>query len=64
MTEAQTALARFEAAGGTIPLPAEAPEHLVKARWMLEELRVSLFAQQLGTAESVSLQRLQKVLAG
>jgi ATP-dependent helicase HrpA len=64
MTEAQTASARFEAAGGTIPLPAEAPEHLVKARWMLEELRISLFAQQLGTAESVSLQRLQKVLAG
>jgi ATP-dependent helicase HrpA len=31
---------------------------------MLEELRVSLFAQQLGTAETVSLQRIQKVLNG
>ncbi|MGG7508738.1 ATP-dependent RNA helicase HrpA [Plantibacter sp. YIM 135249] len=64
LTEAQTAIARYEAAGGTIPLAAYAPEHLVKARWMLEELRISLFAQQLGTAESVSLQRIQKVLAG
>ncbi len=31
-------------------------------RWMLEELRVSLFAQELKTAYPVSVQRLQKVL--
>lgn len=31
-------------------------------RWMLEELRVSLFAQSLGTAEPVSEQRLRKAL--
>jgi len=36
---------------------------LVRARWMLEELRVSLFAQSLGTAEPVSLQRIKKLLA-
>ncbi len=29
-------------------------------RWMLEELRVSLFAQQLGTSMSVSSKRLEK----
>jgi len=29
-------------------------------RWMLEELRVSLFAQQLGTSLSVSAKRLEK----
>lgn len=29
-------------------------------RWLLEELRVSLFAQELGTAEKVSAQRLEK----
>ncbi len=33
---------------------------LVHYRWMLEEFRVSLFAQQLGTAVSVSPQRLDK----
>jgi len=29
-------------------------------RWLLEEFRVSLFAQQLGTRAKVSIQRLQK----
>jgi ATP-dependent helicase HrpA len=32
-------------------------------RWQLEELRVSLFAQQLGTPEKVSEQRIRKALA-
>ncbi|WP_231332215.1 ATP-dependent RNA helicase HrpA [Actinomadura graeca] len=34
-----------------------------QARWMLEELRVSLFAQQLGTRYPVSDKRIRKVLA-
>ena len=62
MTEVQTATTRFTDAGGSIPLPPHSRPALVHARWMLEELRVSLFAQQLGTAETVSLQRIQKVL--
>ncbi|MEW6920548.1 ATP-dependent RNA helicase HrpA [Trueperella pyogenes] len=36
---------------------------LRQARWMIEELRVSLFAQQLGTAGKVSPQRIRKLLA-
>ena len=32
-------------------------------RWMLEEYRVSLWAQQLGTKGSVSDQRIRKALA-
>ena len=51
-------------AGGTIPLAADAPATLVHGRWLLEEYRVSLFAQGLGTAEPVSLQRLTKALSG
>ena len=35
---------------------------LADVRWMLEELRVSLFAQQLGTDGSVSEKRIRKVL--
>ena len=31
-------------------------------RWMLEELRVQLFAQQLGTSQSVSSQRIRRAL--
>jgi ATP-dependent helicase HrpA len=63
MTEVQTATARFTEAGGRIPLTPNSAPSIVHARWMLEELRISLFAQQLGTAETVSLQRIQKVLS-
>jgi ATP-dependent helicase HrpA len=63
MTQVQAANAKFTAAGGRIPLPADAGDSLVRVRWMLEEFRVSLFAQHLGTSESVSLQRIQKALA-
>ena len=31
-------------------------------RWMLEEFRVSIFAQELGTAQPVSAQRLKALL--
>ena len=56
------AQAVFADAGGTIPLPADAPDRLLRARWQLEELRISLFAQHLRTAEPISLQRFQKML--
>ncbi|MBP2437648.1 ATP-dependent RNA helicase HrpA [Microbacterium amylolyticum] len=62
MTEFERAEKAFREAGGDIPLPITAPENLVRARWMLEEFRVSLFAQRLGTAETVSVQRIVKAL--
>jgi ATP-dependent RNA helicase HrpA len=40
------------------------PDHLRRVRWLLEEYRVSLWAQQLGTDGSVSDQRVRKALAG
>ncbi|MBA4502038.1 ATP-dependent RNA helicase HrpA [Marinobacterium marinum] len=40
----------------------ERPHDLVRFRWLLEEYRVSLFAQQLGTRESVSEKRLKQAL--
>ena len=45
-------------------LPAGRPQHaaLREARWMLEEWRVQLWAQHLGTAQKVSDQRIRKVL--
>jgi ATP-dependent helicase HrpA len=36
---------------------------LAELRWMIEELRVSLFAQELGTAEKVSAERLDRLWA-
>jgi ATP-dependent helicase HrpA len=41
-----------------------APERREAFRWLLEEFRVSLFAQELGTAESVSAARLSALLEG
>ena len=63
MTEVQTATARFELAGGTLPLAADCSPALTRARWLIEELRLSLFAQHLATSEPVSLQRIVKVLS-
>ena len=63
MTEVQAATARYELAGGRLPLLPDSTVSLVRARWLLEELRLSLFAQHLGTAEPVSLQRIVRVLS-
>jgi len=63
LTEVQQATERYEAAGGTFPPAATAAPPLVRARWLLEEFRISLFAQDLRPSESVSLQRIVKVLA-
>lgn len=41
---------------GGVPSP-----ELVRYRWMIEELRVSLFAQELGTSAPVSAKRLTKL---
>ncbi len=38
------------------------PEKFLELRWRLEELRVSLFAQELKTAYPVSVQKLQNCL--
>ncbi|TYL54496.1 ATP-dependent RNA helicase HrpA [Agromyces mariniharenae] len=59
----EPAVAAFDAAGGRIPIDPEADPTLVRVRWMLEELRVGLFAQELRTAETVSPQRIAKALA-
>ena len=46
------------------PYEARAAAALTQARWMAEELRVSMFAQTLGTPNKVSMKRLLGVLAG
>ncbi|MCU1575985.1 MAG: hrpA, partial [Leifsonia sp.] len=63
MVEVQSATERYRSAGGELPPTPDAAPPLTHARWLLEELRISLFAQHLGTAESVSLQRITKVLS-
>ncbi|MGN6326424.1 ATP-dependent RNA helicase HrpA [Pseudolysinimonas sp.] len=63
-TEVEQAVALYRDAGGPLPLRFDIPERLVAVRWMLEELRLSLFAQPLGARGPVSVQRVRKALAG
>jgi len=58
--EARTAAARLEHWRATRPPGAPWPESVVEYRWLIEEFRVSLFAQQLGTVRSVSAKRLEQ----
>jgi ATP-dependent helicase HrpA len=60
--ELNQAILLFENAGGSLPLKDGMPESIVKARWAIEEFRVSLFAQSLGTIEPVSIERIKKIL--
>ena len=52
----------WEHAVAALPPDVAMPAHLREARWLLEEYRVSLWAQHLGTREKVSDQRIRKVL--
>ena len=56
----QAALARLQATPPAIP---DAAGRVDAFRWLLEEYKVSLFAQELGTAVPVSPKRLDDALA-
>lgn len=43
------------------PLETQRHPQFAEYRWLLEELRVSLFAQEIGAAEKVSVKRLDKL---
>jgi ATP-dependent helicase HrpA len=62
-SEVEQATSLYLDAGGKLPLAADTPPRLAEVRWMLEELRLSLFAQHLGAAGPVSLQRIRKALS-
>ncbi len=62
-TEVEQATALYLDHNGKLPLTADTPARLAEVRWMLEELRLSLFAQHLGAAGPVSVQRIRKALA-
>ena len=56
----------YQEALAKLSVPGASPQAAVKLlefRWLLEEFRVSLFAQELGTAEPVSPKRLDAALA-
>ncbi|ALU40494.1 ATP-dependent RNA helicase HrpA [Kocuria flava] len=52
----------YDAALTRLPPAAPVPEQLRRVGWLIEELRVSLFAQELGTARTVSEKRVRRAL--
>ena len=63
--EASTVVADLEDAYARVCAdqpPGPLPDHVARIGWLLEELRVSLFAQSLGTAEPVSAKRLRQAI--
>ena len=52
----------FTSAGGLLPMTTLQNFELLEARWMLEEFRVNLFAQNLGTKYPVSIKRISEKL--
>lgn len=58
LREVETALKKAEELAATRPFSLRTAGRLERARWAVEELRVSLFAQQLGTSQKVSRERL------
>jgi ATP-dependent helicase HrpA len=60
MAELQRLWKRYEEKLGEQQLQGRVDPELMKFRWLLEEYRVSLFAQQLGTSQPVSAKRLEK----
>ncbi|USX15924.1 ATP-dependent RNA helicase HrpA [Oxalobacteraceae bacterium OTU3CAMAD1] len=61
MAEWQSAAALYQRANKDKSAGKNTDPKMVEFRWMLEELRVSLFAQELRTPMPVSAKRLQKV---
>lgn len=53
----------YDEALSRVPRGARPSATLRQVRWMLEEFRVSLFAQQLGTAYPVSEKRIRKAIS-
>ncbi|WP_454042477.1 ATP-dependent RNA helicase HrpA [Cellulosimicrobium sp. Marseille-Q8652] len=61
--DVEEAFATARAAYAAGPADVGRSRELAEVRWLIEELRVSLFAQQLGTDGPVSEKRIRKILS-
>jgi ATP-dependent helicase HrpA len=64
MAQVRRVEAAYAAAIDAAPADGRADAELERVGWMIEELRVSLFAQRLGTPEPVSEKRIRRALEG
>ncbi|HEX4787609.1 MAG TPA: DUF3418 domain-containing protein, partial [Actinospica sp.] len=63
MTKVTVLEREYEDALARVPRGQRPGAELRQARWLIEEFRVSLFAQQIGTATTVSEKRIRKLLS-
>ncbi|MGJ9372208.1 ATP-dependent RNA helicase HrpA [Nesterenkonia sp. CF4.4] len=52
----------YDAALDAVPAQLPVSAELAAVKWMIEEFRVNLFAQQLGTAQTVSVKRIRRAI--
>ena len=64
VSQAREVVDRARARAASLPADPQREALVEEARWMVEELRVSLFAQTLGTSRKVSLQRITRLVSG
>lgn len=62
MDQVAAVTAEYEQLRAQVPATGAPDDPVVRVRWMLEELRVSLFAQAVGTPRPVSEQRIYKAI--
>ena len=63
VSQAREVVDKARTKAASLPADPQREALLEEARWMVEELRVSLFAQTLGTSRKVSLQRITKLVS-
>ncbi len=62
MLKVESAVKDYKELLNKIPKGVEVPDNVKEIRWMIEELRVSYFAQQLGTPYPVSDKRIKNAI--
>ena len=63
VSQAREVVDKARTKAASLPADSQREALLEEARWMVEELRVSLFAQTLGTSRKVSFQRITKLVS-
>src|SRR5690606_3409475 len=63
MAEVDRALAAYDRLLRALPESRRTAPEVLEIWWMIEELRVSLFAQKLGTPYPVSAKRIEKAIS-
>jgi ATP-dependent helicase HrpA len=64
MAQVEMAQAELDDALARVPKGRRASAELLEVRWMIEELRVSVFAPTMRTAYPVSLKRIHRAIVG